>query len=144
MNAYLIVFASAFGAATILPFYSEVVVLAYQQQGYPAGPLWLAATSGNTLGAVLNWWIGRELTRFQGRRWFPVSAAALQRAQERFARWGQWSLLMAWTRARSARTRFARPLVFVAFVSLASRASSSATPSLSDSPRQNHSLRLSD
>ena len=96
MNAYLIVFASAFGAATILPFYSEVVVLAYQQQGYPAGPLWLAATSGNTLGAVLNWWIGRELTRFQGRRWFPVSAAALQRAQERFARWGQWSLLMAW------------------------------------------------
>ena len=96
MNAYLIVFGSAFGAATILPFYSEVVVLAYQQQGYPAGPLWLAATSGNTLGAVLNWWIGRELTRFQGRRWFPVSAAALQRAQERFARWGQWSLLMAW------------------------------------------------
>lgn len=83
MNAYLIVFASAFGAATILPFYSEVVVLAYQQQGYPAGPLWLAATSGNTLGAVLNWWIGRELTRFQGRRWFPVSAAALTGNQRR-------------------------------------------------------------
>lgn len=93
---YAVVFASAFGAATVLPFYSEVVVLAYQRSGWNVGGLWLAATVGNTLGSVLNWWIGRALLHFQDRRWFPVSTQALQRAQERFARWGRWSLLLAW------------------------------------------------
>nr|MBV6629681.1 DedA family protein [Oceanococcus sp. HetDA_MAG_MS8] len=93
---YAVVFASAFGAATILPFYSEVVVLAYQRSGLNVAALWVAATVGNTLGSLVNWWIGRSLLHFQKRRWFPVSAQALQRAQERFARWGQWSLLMAW------------------------------------------------
>lgn len=93
---YAVVFASALGAATILPFYSEVVVLAYQRSGLSVAGLWLAATAGNTLGSMLNWWIGRGLLHFQDRRWFPVSRPALQRAQERFARWGRWSLLLAW------------------------------------------------
>ncbi|MGB0955735.1 MAG: YqaA family protein [Panacagrimonas sp.] len=96
MIAYLTLFWSAFGAATILPFYSEVVLLAYQHQGLDPFALWITATSGNTAGAVLNGWIGRHLRRYQDRRWFPVSAAALDKAEVRFQRWGQWSLLLAW------------------------------------------------
>jgi membrane protein YqaA with SNARE-associated domain len=94
--AYLILFASAFGAATILPFYSEAVLLAYMRQGYVPLGLWAAATAGNTLGAHVNWLIGLYLLHYQNRWWFPVKPASLHKAQERFRRYGAWSLLLAW------------------------------------------------
>lgn len=55
MSAYVLLFWSAFGAATILPFYSEVVLLATLESGHDPSLLWLVATLGNTLGAVVNW-----------------------------------------------------------------------------------------
>ena len=63
-----------------------------------ADPGWLlaAATVGNTLGAVVNWYLGRFLLRFQTRRWFPFKPHQLHRAQAWFLRYGKWSLLMAW------------------------------------------------
>ena len=56
----------------------------------------IVASAGNTLGAVINWYLGRYLLRFYGRRWFPVSDAAIARAQAWFNRYGTWSLLFAW------------------------------------------------
>ncbi|HEY7884225.1 MAG TPA: VTT domain-containing protein, partial [Cellvibrionaceae bacterium] len=47
-------------------------------------------------GACVNWWLGRELLRFGQHRWFPVNEAQLQRAGERFRRYGVWSLLFSW------------------------------------------------
>ena len=93
---YLVVFASAFGAATILPFYSEVVVVAYLEAGRDPLALWVAATVGNTGGAVVNWAIGLWIEHFRHRRWFPVRERDLDRAQRWFSRWGQLSLLLAW------------------------------------------------
>ena len=72
---YLSLFASGFVAATLLPASSELVLLALQQQGYAVFGLWLAAISGNTLGSCVNWYLGKELLRFQHKRWFPVSLA---------------------------------------------------------------------
>lgn len=94
--AYLILFAVAFGAATLLPFYSEAVLLFYAHQNYPLWALWAVATLGNTMGAQLNWWLGRYLLRYQHRRWFPAGPEALRKAQARFQRYGTASLLMAW------------------------------------------------
>jgi len=94
--AYLVLFSSAFAAATILPFYSEVVLLAYVYQGYSPVGLWATATLGNTLGAHVNWLIGRYLLHYQDRRWFPVKPDSLHKAQARFLKYGSWSLLMAW------------------------------------------------
>jgi membrane protein YqaA with SNARE-associated domain len=34
--------------------------------------------------------------KFRHRRWFPVSDAALQRAQGWYRRYGKWSLLLSW------------------------------------------------
>lgn len=96
MSAYLILFWTAFGAATILPFYSEVVLVAMLQAGHDPTALWVAATVGNTLGAVVNWFIGWHLDRLLNSRWVPVTREQLERARQWFQRYGYWSLLMAW------------------------------------------------
>lgn len=46
MTPYLILFASAFGAATLLPFYSELLLLAQLNEGLSPLWLWIAASSG--------------------------------------------------------------------------------------------------
>ncbi len=91
-----ILFFSAFGAATLLPFYSEVTLLALVNQGHDPYWLWAIATLGNTLGAVVNFVLGRYLTHFEDRKWFPFKPDKLHRAQGWFQRYGLWSLLFSW------------------------------------------------
>ncbi|MFC0160005.1 YqaA family protein [Mameliella alba] len=95
--AYLTLFVSALVAATLLPMQSEAL-LAYQLTNpvLSIGLLLGVATMGNVLGSTVNWVCGRFLRQFQGRRWFPVSPAALARAEGRYHRYGRWSLLASW------------------------------------------------
>jgi membrane protein YqaA with SNARE-associated domain len=93
---YLTLFASAFLAATFLPFYSEVVLVTLLLQGHDVALLWLAATAGNTLGSGVNWIMGRYLLHFQDRRWFPFKPDSLVKAQHWFQKYGVWTLLFAW------------------------------------------------
>jgi len=95
--ALLTLFAVAFGAATILPFQSEILFAAMQLRG--AAPLWVlvaVASLGNTLGAVVNYWLGRWIETARDSRWFPVSEAQLARAQAWYAKRGVWTLLLSW------------------------------------------------
>ena len=94
--AYLLLFLSAFGAATLLPGASEIAFIGLLEQGYAAFWLWAVATAGNSLGAAVNWVLGRYLTRFEDRRWFPFKPESLHRAQAWFQKYGVWSLLFAW------------------------------------------------
>jgi membrane protein YqaA with SNARE-associated domain len=96
LEAYLGLFVVSLLAATLLPAYSEVVFAGLQSAGYDPLALWAWATAGNTLGAAVNWVLGRYLLHFQDRRWFPFSVNPLGRAQRWFQRYGVWSLLMAW------------------------------------------------
>ncbi len=96
MISWLLLFGSAFLAATILPFYSEVVLFAMLRDGGDPVVLVIVATLGNTLGAVVNWLLGRFLLHFQDRSWFYFSAAQIERAQNWYRRYGFWSLLLAW------------------------------------------------
>ena len=94
---YLLLFLTAFGAATLLPMYSEVALIALMQTEHPnLVLLWSVATLGNVLGAVVNWVMGRYLTYFENRRWFPFKADKLHRAQAWFNKYGWWSLLLSW------------------------------------------------
>ncbi len=117
-------FVAAFGAATLLPFQSEIVFVGLQLRGETAPWLLvLVASIGNTLGSVLNWVIGRWVEHFRGRRWFPVTDAQLEKAQAWYARWGLWSLLVSWAPFGDAVTMVAGimrcPLVvFVAIVGM--------------------------
>uniref|UniRef100_A0A486XXE7 Probable membrane protein YPO3302 n=1 Tax=Rheinheimera sp. BAL341 TaxID=1708203 RepID=A0A486XXE7_9GAMM len=96
MLVYFSLFFSGLLAATLFPASSEVLLLTLSQQGYAPLGLFIAATTGNTLGSCINWYLGLKLTTFQHKRWFPVAPAALARAQLQFQRFGYWSLLFAW------------------------------------------------
>ena len=90
-------FVSAFAAATILPLSSEAVLSALvAAEGFDIWFLIGIASIANTLGAAVNWVLGRYCLRWRDHRWFPVSASALDRASTWFARYGQVSLLFAW------------------------------------------------
>ena len=58
--------------------------------------LLIVASIGNTLGACVNWGLGRFASRFRDRPWFPANSSQLQRAERWYARWGVWSLLLSW------------------------------------------------
>lgn len=97
MASLLGLFLAALVAATLIPAQSEAVLAALVLQGLH--PVWLlvaVATCGNVLGSLVNWALGRWMMRFAGRRWFPVSPKALDRAAGWYRRWGYPSLLGAW------------------------------------------------
>jgi membrane protein YqaA with SNARE-associated domain len=96
LTAYLLLFGSAFLAATILPGSSEVVLFSLLRDGGNAVTLVAVATLGNTLGSVVNWALGRYLLHFQDRRWFYFSREQIEKAQRWYQRYGFWSLLFAW------------------------------------------------
>lgn len=79
-------FAASFASATLLPGGSEIllynIVAREPQRLWPA---LLLATTGNTLGAVVTYWMGRLIPR-------PHSGRALKWAQ----RYGIATLLLSW------------------------------------------------
>lgn len=90
-------FTVSFIAATILPAQSEIVLAGLQSTKlHNELILVLVATSGNVLGALVNWFIGKYLIHFQDKKWFPIKKTALNKATKFYQKWGVWSLLLAW------------------------------------------------
>ncbi len=89
-------FLAAFIAATPVPFQSEILFVAVLAAG--SWPVWLViavASLGNTLGAFVNYALGRGIVGLsQGR--FAITPAQRARAEAWFQRWGVWVLLLAW------------------------------------------------
>lgn len=96
MSAYVPLFFAAFLAATVVPFSSEFAVAGMVSLGMNPHLTLLVATLGNSLGAAVNWALGRFLLHFQDRKWFPATPENLERAQRWFHKYGIWSLLFTW------------------------------------------------
>lgn len=97
LGVYLGLFASAFGAASLLPAQSEVLLVALLlDRNQAVWALLTVASFGNVLGSMLNWLLGRSLERYRERRWFPATPTRLEQARRVYARTGYWSLLLSW------------------------------------------------
>lgn len=97
LAAYSGLFLAAFLAATLVPAQSEAVLASLLAIGhYSPTLLILVAGTGNVLGSVVNWLLGRGIERYREARWFPVSAKSLERAGHWYRRYGWWSLLASW------------------------------------------------
>lgn len=97
MLSLIIVFISAFGAATLLPLQSEAVLIATLIKHQHA--VWLLifiASLGNVLGSCVNWYLGLKVEQFKDKKWFPVSAKSLLKAKNTYQKYGYWSLLLSW------------------------------------------------
>jgi len=97
LTEFASLFTVAFLAATVVPAQSEILLAGMVlAEHYPAWALVTLASAGNVLGSVVNWYLGRFIARFEGRRWFPVSRQQVAKAEGWYQRWGKWSLLFSW------------------------------------------------
>ncbi|MDQ8952836.1 YqaA family protein [Acinetobacter rudis] len=95
--AYLILFASAFLSATLLPLQSEAVLVGLLlQEKYWVSILLLSASIGNILGSCVNWYLGIKIEKYKDRKWFPVSERQMLKAERIYQKYGYWSLLLSW------------------------------------------------
>jgi len=92
---YLSLFVIAFVSATLFPMGSEAVLVYDLSLGYDALFLWFTATVGNTLGSLLNYWLGLKGESFLEKRGYLLKEK-MQKAHLRFEKWGGWVLLLSW------------------------------------------------
>lgn len=90
-------FFNAFIAATLVPALSELsfAALLTSGRGLP-WVLFLSVTSGNILGAVVNYWLGLRIAQYETHPWFPFKGQQIENAERHFQKYGKWSLLFSW------------------------------------------------
>ena len=94
---YLSLFFISFLAATILPFSSELSLAGLiSTSNFNNSLLLIAASLGNILGSVVNWFIGFYLRNFTSKKWFPFNELQITTSSKWFEKFGKWSLLFAW------------------------------------------------
>lgn len=89
-------FISAFLAATVLPLSSEIVLSALLLSGLSPITLVIIATIGNVLGSLTNYALGYWGSLVVVKKWLRVSEAEFVRAEQRFIKYGTFSLFFAW------------------------------------------------
>ncbi len=94
--SYFGLFVSAFLAATILPLSSEVVLSALLLNGLSPIALISIATTGNVLGSLTNYALGYWVSLAAIKKWLRISEAEFIRAEQRFVKYGLFSLCFAW------------------------------------------------
>ena len=92
---YLTLFTLSFLAATLLPLGSEALLVYDISQNYSLWLLWIFATLGNTLGSMLNYWLGLKGESYLERKGH-LSVEKMDKARKLFAHYGGWTLLLSW------------------------------------------------
>lgn len=93
---YFGLFVAAFLAATILPLSSEVVLSTLLLSGLSPTALITIATIGNVLGSLTNYALGYWASLEVVKKWLKMSEEDFVRAEQRFVKYGLFSLCFAW------------------------------------------------
>ncbi len=93
---YLGLFLASFLAATILPFSSEVVLGVLLSHDFSPYVTVFVATTGNVLGSVLNYGLGVWGSQILLNKLLGISNLEIGKAENRFKKFGIFSLLFAW------------------------------------------------
>lgn len=97
LAAYGGLFLTALAAGSILPVQSEAVLAGMMIMGdWPVWMLILVASLGNTGGAVINWYLGRTIEKYENRKWFPANPEQMAKAHTWYNKYGRASLLLSW------------------------------------------------
>lgn len=83
-------------AGTIVPFSSEVVLLALLAFGFDAVPLLIVASIGNWIGGMTTYWIGHLGKTEWLEKYFNVSHTKLIGFKSRINKWGSYWALLSW------------------------------------------------
>ncbi len=92
---YLTLFTVSFLAATLLPLGSEALLVYDISQNYSLFLLWLVATLGNTLGSMVNYWLGLKGEDYLEKKGY-LSVEKMDKARGFFGKYGGWTLLLSW------------------------------------------------
>ena len=91
MLVYFTLFTLSLLSATLLPGGSEALLLYDISQNYNLTLLLISATLGNTLGSLVNYFIG-----LKGVNYFLSKEKHLEKAESYFEKYGAWVLLLSW------------------------------------------------
>lgn len=95
MLSYISLFSIALLSATLLPGGSEALLVYDIIQGYNLYLLIFVATLGNTIGSLINYFLGRKGIEYLVAK-KSASKAQLERAERYFDKYGAWALLLSW------------------------------------------------
>ena len=93
---HLGLFFASFLAATILPFSSEVVLGVLLSHDFNPYVTVFVATTGNVLGSVVNYGLGVLGSQILLNKLLGISTRQIGKAENRFKKYGAFSLLFAW------------------------------------------------
>ncbi|WP_121628454.1 YqaA family protein [Poseidonibacter antarcticus] len=92
---YFLLFLSAFISATLLPFGSEALLIYDINEGYNIYILLIVATFGNSLGSVLNYFLGLKGEEFLIRKKLLKDSSILK-TKNYFDKYGGFCILFSW------------------------------------------------
>lgn len=92
---YIILFLSAFLSATLFPFGSEALLIYNLKEGYSIYLLLFFASMGNTLGSLINYFIGLKGEQYLEKKAY-LKKEKILKYKKYFDKYGAYSLLFSW------------------------------------------------
>ncbi|MEA3490879.1 MAG: YqaA family protein [Campylobacterota bacterium] len=92
---YFILFSVSLLAATILPISSEATLLYYLNEGKSAWILLIVAGTGNVLGSIINYLIGKRGVDYLIDH-KKITADRIEKSELFFRKYGIFALLLSW------------------------------------------------
>ncbi|MFA9372982.1 YqaA family protein [Poseidonibacter sp.] len=92
---YLILFISAFVSATLIPFGSEALLIYDIKEGFNIPLLLFVATIGNSLGSIVNYFLGLKGEEYLIKKNL-LKEKSILRTKKYFDKYGAFCILFSW------------------------------------------------